>query len=62
MELNGFQRLTVEKEGLTNYGQVLSSACETTATCYNSYYIGSFEIIVFNFLVSCKLECKFTRC
>lgn len=67
-ELNGYQNvdLIVEKEGLTNYGQVLSSACETTATCYNNYYIENFENIICNyyiymirreFLVSCKPEC-----
>ena len=34
-ELNGFQNvdLTVEKNGLTKYEQVLSIACETTTTC-----------------------------
>ncbi|GAA5811239.1 hypothetical protein MFLAVUS_004671 [Mucor flavus] len=52
-ELNGYQNvdLIVEKEGLTNYGQVLSSACETTATCYNNYYIENFENIICNYYI-----------
>ncbi|KAI8073508.1 uncharacterized protein B0P05DRAFT_580265 [Gilbertella persicaria] len=34
-----------------NYGQVLSTACETIATCYNNYYIENSENIISNYLI-----------
>ncbi|KAI7873102.1 uncharacterized protein EV154DRAFT_579526 [Mucor mucedo] len=39
----------VKKEGLTNYGQVLASACKNIATCYNNFYIENFENIISNY-------------
>ncbi|CEG82063.1 hypothetical protein RMATCC62417_16189 [Rhizopus microsporus] len=52
-ELNSLdgENLTVAKEGLTNYGQVLSAACETIATSYNNYYIENFQNIVANYFI-----------
>lgn len=43
--------MTVQKEGLTNYGQVLSTACESIATCYNNFYIENFENVVLNYFI-----------
>ncbi|KAG2200602.1 hypothetical protein INT47_007346 [Mucor saturninus] len=58
MELNNLEgvNLNVEKDGLKNYGQVLATACETTGTCYNNYYIENFQNIIcnyFNYMI-CK--------
>lgn len=52
-ELNGVEgvNLTVDKGGLTLYGQVVSSACESIATCYNNYYIENFENIIANYYI-----------
>ncbi|KAG2195627.1 hypothetical protein INT47_005995 [Mucor saturninus] len=46
-ELNGLEGVSmlVKKEGLTNNGQVLASACENVTTCYNNFYIENFENI-----------------
>lgn len=43
-EFNSFEdmNLIVAKDGLRNYAQVLATACETTATCYNNYFIENF--------------------
>ncbi|KAG2194569.1 hypothetical protein INT47_006528, partial [Mucor saturninus] len=53
MELNNLEgvNLNVEKDGLKNYGQVLATACETTATCYNNYYIENFQNIICNYFI-----------
>ncbi|KAI7890974.1 uncharacterized protein EV154DRAFT_551846 [Mucor mucedo] len=50
---NGLEGVSmfVKKEGLTNYGQVLASACENVATCYNNFYIENFENIVSNYFI-----------
>ncbi|KAI7889213.1 uncharacterized protein EV154DRAFT_592502 [Mucor mucedo] len=52
-ELNGVEgvNLTVDKGNLTLYGQVVSSACESIATCYNNYYIENFENIIANYFI-----------
>lgn len=52
-ELNNLQGvcLNVAKDGITNYGQILSSACESTSTCYNNYYIENFENIICNYFI-----------
>ncbi|CAO3683280.1 unnamed protein product [Rhizopus stolonifer] len=52
-ELNSLENinLIVAKDGLRNYGQALATACETTATCYNSYYIGNFQNIICNYFI-----------
>ncbi|KAI7892583.1 uncharacterized protein EV154DRAFT_418291, partial [Mucor mucedo] len=53
MELNNLEgvNLNVEKDGLKNYGQVLATACETTTTCYNNYYIENFQNIICNYFI-----------
>ncbi|KAG2209788.1 hypothetical protein INT47_001936 [Mucor saturninus] len=52
-ELSGLEGVSmlVKKEGLTNYGQVLASACENVATCYNNFYTENFENIVSNYFI-----------
>ncbi|KAI7904418.1 uncharacterized protein BX663DRAFT_550801 [Cokeromyces recurvatus] len=52
-ELNNIEgvSLRIEVEGLKNYGQVLSTACETVSTCYNNYYVENFENIVSNYFI-----------
>ncbi|KAI7897334.1 uncharacterized protein EV154DRAFT_475654 [Mucor mucedo] len=52
-ELNGVEgvNLTVDKGNLILYGQVVSSACESIATCYNNYYIENFENIIANYFI-----------
>ncbi|KAI7896149.1 uncharacterized protein EV154DRAFT_535887 [Mucor mucedo] len=52
-ELNGVEgvNLTVDKGNLTLYGQVVSSACESIATCYKNYYIENFENIIANYFI-----------
>ncbi|KAI7908316.1 uncharacterized protein BX663DRAFT_557456 [Cokeromyces recurvatus] len=36
---------------LKNYGQSLSTACETVATTYNNYYVENFENIISNYFI-----------
>ncbi|KAI8875342.1 hypothetical protein K501DRAFT_280465 [Backusella circina FSU 941] len=50
-ELNSLDGIdmTVAKDGIQNYSQVLATACETTATSYNNYYIENFENIICNY-------------
>ncbi|KAI7903949.1 uncharacterized protein BX663DRAFT_432711, partial [Cokeromyces recurvatus] len=43
--------LIVKRNGLTNYGQVFSSACEALATCYNNYYIEYFQTFIANYFI-----------
>lgn len=43
--------LFVPENGLKNYGQSLSAACETVATTYNNYYIENFENIICNYFI-----------
>ncbi|KAI9476218.1 MAG: hypothetical protein EXX96DRAFT_540759 [Benjaminiella poitrasii] len=43
--------LNVNLNGITNYGEVVSSACETIATCYNNYYVENFENILANYFI-----------
>ncbi|GAA5808492.1 hypothetical protein MFLAVUS_001883 [Mucor flavus] len=43
--------LFVPKNGLKNYGQSLSAACETVATTYNNYYTENFENIICNYFI-----------
>lgn len=52
-ELSGIEDvdLMVEQDNLKNYGQVLSAACQTMATCYNNYYIEGFQNIVANYFI-----------
>ncbi|KAI8092428.1 uncharacterized protein B0P05DRAFT_577272 [Gilbertella persicaria] len=50
--------LLVKIQGIKNYGQVLSTACETIATCYNNYYIENFENIISNYFIY-KLRTSF---
>ncbi|CAO3696067.1 unnamed protein product [Rhizopus stolonifer] len=52
-ELNSLKNinLNVAKDGLRNYGQILATACETTATCYNNYYIENFQNIICNYFI-----------
>lgn len=52
-ELHGIEGidLSVKKDGLTNYGQVLSTACESIATCYNNYYIENFQDIIAKYFI-----------
>ncbi|KAI7884443.1 uncharacterized protein EV154DRAFT_554865 [Mucor mucedo] len=47
--MNG--NLFVPENGLKNYGQSLSTACETVATTYNNYYIENFENIICNYFI-----------
>ncbi|KAI7903241.1 uncharacterized protein BX663DRAFT_542733 [Cokeromyces recurvatus] len=35
--------LSVEKQGLVGYGQIVSSACDTVATAYNNFYVENYE-------------------
>ncbi|KAI7900005.1 uncharacterized protein BX663DRAFT_172057 [Cokeromyces recurvatus] len=59
-ELNNFNNidLLVETQGIKNYGQVLLTACEAIATCYNNYYIENFENIISNYFIY-KLRSSF---
>ncbi|KAI7893257.1 uncharacterized protein EV154DRAFT_583715 [Mucor mucedo] len=52
-ELSGIEGVSmfVQKEGLTNYGQVIASACKNVATCYDNFYIENFENIVSNYFI-----------
>ncbi|KAI8069797.1 uncharacterized protein B0P05DRAFT_580531 [Gilbertella persicaria] len=50
--------LLVKIQGIKNYGQVLSTACETIATCYNNYYIENSENIISNYFIY-KLRTSF---
>lgn len=52
-ELNNIEAISmrVELDGLKNYAQVLSTACETIATCYNNYYVEIFENIISNYFI-----------
>lgn len=52
-ELSGFEgvSLTVAENRISNYGQVVSSACETIATSYNNYYIENFHSVIANYFV-----------
>lgn len=52
-ELNSIDgvEMIVKKGDLVNYGQVLSSACETIATNYNNYYIENFQSIIANYFI-----------
>lgn len=34
--------LTVARGGISNYGQVISTPCETIATSYTNYYVENF--------------------
>ncbi|GAA5813215.1 hypothetical protein MFLAVUS_006689 [Mucor flavus] len=43
--------LFVPENGLKNYGQSLSAACETVVTTYNNYYIENFENIICNYFI-----------
>ncbi|GAA5813969.1 hypothetical protein MFLAVUS_007459 [Mucor flavus] len=43
--------LFVPENGLKNYGQSLSAACETVATTYNNYYTEKFENIICNYFI-----------
>lgn len=43
--------LTVNLNGLQNYGIVISSACKTIATTYNNYYVENFERIIANYFI-----------
>ncbi|KAG2201204.1 hypothetical protein INT47_013015 [Mucor saturninus] len=47
--MNG--NLFVPENGLKNYGQSLSTACETVAITYNNYYIENFENIICNYFI-----------
>ncbi|GAA5806707.1 hypothetical protein MFLAVUS_000055 [Mucor flavus] len=37
--------LSVEKQGLIGYGQIVSSACDTIATVYNNFYVENYETL-----------------
>lgn len=52
-ELNNREgvKLTVAMDGISNYGQVISTACETISTSYNSYYIEHFQNITANYFI-----------
>ncbi|KAI8078183.1 uncharacterized protein B0P05DRAFT_470570 [Gilbertella persicaria] len=50
--------LLVKTQGIKNYGQVSSTACETIATCYNNYYIENFENTISNYFIY-KLRTSF---
>ncbi|KAG1639716.1 hypothetical protein G6F44_007556 [Rhizopus delemar] len=52
-ELSGLEgvSMVVNKEGLTNYGQDLSTACESVATCYNNFYIENFGNVVNSYCI-----------
>ncbi|GAA5813666.1 hypothetical protein MFLAVUS_007152 [Mucor flavus] len=39
----GNVNLSVEKQGLIVYGQIVSSACDTIATAYNNFYVENYE-------------------
>ncbi|KAI7898161.1 uncharacterized protein BX663DRAFT_268768 [Cokeromyces recurvatus] len=56
-ELNDLEGVSmiVDKEGLSNYGQVLSTACEIVAICYNNFYVENFETIISNYLYTWSL-------
>ncbi|CEG75968.1 hypothetical protein RMATCC62417_10931 [Rhizopus microsporus] len=43
--MNGVN-LHVALNGITNYDEVVPSACETIATCCNNYYVENFENIL----------------
>ncbi|KAI8090752.1 hypothetical protein BDF21DRAFT_396185 [Thamnidium elegans] len=53
MELNNHEHinLIVAKDGMRNYGQVFSTACETIAMCYNNDCIENFQNTIYNFLM-----------
>ncbi|KAL0083905.1 hypothetical protein F4703DRAFT_1737901, partial [Phycomyces blakesleeanus] len=46
--------LTVNLNGLKNYGAVVSSACKTIAITYNNYYVENFENIIANYFMYIK--------
>lgn len=50
IQMNGVD-LHVALNGITNYGEVVSSACETIATCYNNYYVENFESILVKYFI-----------
>ncbi|GAA5815031.1 hypothetical protein MFLAVUS_008537 [Mucor flavus] len=37
--------LSVEKQGLVGYGQIVLSACDTIATAYNNFYVENYETL-----------------
>ncbi|KAL4213199.1 hypothetical protein AB4K20DRAFT_1864721 [Rhizopus microsporus] len=43
--------LFVEENRLNNYGQSLSTACETVATSYNNYHIENFKNFICNYFI-----------
>lgn len=43
--------LVVPKNGVKNFGQIISTACESTATSYNNYYIENFQNITSNYFI-----------
>jgi hypothetical protein len=43
--------LSVEKQGLVGYGQIVSSACDTVATAYNNFYVENYETYVGNYFI-----------
>ncbi|PHZ12243.1 uncharacterized protein RHIMIDRAFT_238058 [Rhizopus microsporus ATCC 52813] len=43
--------LTVARNGISNYGQVISTTCETIATSYNNYYVESFQNTTANYFI-----------
>ncbi|GAA5809667.1 hypothetical protein MFLAVUS_003079 [Mucor flavus] len=52
-ELNNREgvKLTVAMDGISNYGQVISTACETISTSYNNYDIENFQNITANYFI-----------
>lgn len=43
--------LTVARDGISNYGQVISTTCETIATSYNNYYVENFQNITAKYFI-----------
>ncbi|EIE86300.1 hypothetical protein RO3G_11011 [Rhizopus delemar RA 99-880] len=43
--------LTVARDGISNYGQVIATTCETIATSCNNYYVENFQNIAANYFI-----------
>lgn len=42
---------TVASDGISNYGQVISTTCETISTSYSNYYVENFQNIATNYFI-----------
>ncbi|GAA5807494.1 hypothetical protein MFLAVUS_000857 [Mucor flavus] len=52
--------LSVEKQGLVGYGQIVLSACDTIATVYNNFYVENYETYIGNYFIY-RLKQEYTE-